>query len=85
MEPVDPRVPPSLVPQGSKAIVIGKFQGNYHDLPSVVTPTQYVITRWTFTAEERQAIAEGEDVYLTIRGTPIRPVFLTVGPCDWSR
>jgi hypothetical protein len=85
MEPVDPRVPPSLVPPGSRATVIAKDQPQYIPLPSILTPDAKVITRWHLTPAEREAVMRGEDIYLTIWGTPIRPVLLSVGPLDWTQ
>ena len=85
MEIADPRIDPSLVPPGSIARVMNGPQGNeYRDLPSVITPTRRVITRWVPTDEERQRIAAGEDIYVTLVGLPINPLFVTVGPCDWT-
>lgn len=84
MEIVDPRVHPSLVPDGSKAIVIAEHQDEYRDLPSIRTPNGYVITRWTLTDEERAAIVRGEDIYITLLSHgPINPLFATVGPVNW--
>lgn len=85
MEIVDPRVDPALVPNGSKPLVINGPRGDeYRDLPSICTPNGYVITRWTFTDEERLAILAGEDVYVTLlSGGAINPLFLTVGVVDW--
>lgn len=98
MEPIDPRIDPRLVPSGSRAVVVAEHQDEYRDLPSVVTPPifqegskqvvmtwQQTITRWTFTDAERKRIAEGEDVYITIVGVPIRPFFATVGVVDWTK
>lgn len=85
MEPVDPRIDPRLVPEGSKAIVVAEHQEEYRDLPSVRTPDGYVITRWSLTLEERAAIVRGEDVFVTILSQgPINPLFVTVGPTDWK-
>lgn len=85
MDIVDPRVHPSLVPAGSKAVVIAEHQDEYRDLPSVRTPGGQVITRWTLTDEERAAIVRGEDIYVTILSHgSINPLFVTVGPVDWS-
>jgi hypothetical protein len=85
MEPVDPRVNPAMVPTGSKATVIAKDQPQYVPIPSVITPDHRVITRWRPTDEERMRILKGEDIFLTIFGTPIRPVLLSVGPLDWTQ
>lgn len=91
MTPVDPRINPDLVPEGSKPIVIAKDQEEYIPLPSIVTPDHKVITRWQLTPEERERLRAGDDLFLTIWGTPIRPVLqviipvlLTVGPIDWK-
>lgn len=84
MEVVDPRVDPSLVPDGSRAVVIAEHQSEFNNLPSIRTPDGQVITRWTFTDEERLAIVRGEDVYITLLSDgPINPLFATVGVVNW--
>ena len=84
MEIADPRVDPTLVPPGSRAVVIAEQQPEYLDLPSVRTPGGQVITRWTPTAAERQAIAAGEDIYVTLLSSgSINPLFVSVGPVNW--
>lgn len=85
MKPIDPRIDPALVPAGSKAVRIAEHQPEYVTLPSVRTPLGHVITRWEPSPEEREAIARGEDVFVTLLslGT-INPLFLTVGPTDWT-
>jgi dihydrofolate reductase len=84
MEIVDPRVDPSLVPDGSKAVVIAEHQDEYRDLPSIRTPCGQVITRWSLTNEERAAIVRGEDIYVTLLSHgAINPLFVTVGPVNW--
>lgn len=86
MEIVDPRVPPSLVPQGSYAVVIAEDQSAYRDLPSIRTRDHQVITRWTLSTDERAAILRGEDIYVTILAAgAINPLFVTVGPVDWTK
>lgn len=86
MDIVDPRVPPSLVPPGSRATVIAKDQPEYRALPSIRTPDGQVITRWSFTDEERRAILRGEDLYITLMTFgPINPLLPTVGLIDWNR
>lgn len=85
MTPEDPCIDPRLVPEGSRPHVINGPRGEYVDLPSIVTPSRTVITRWKPTNEERVALIAGADVFLTIYGTPINPVWLSVGPCDWSK
>lgn len=85
MKAIDPRVNPALVPEGSKPLVIAKNQKEFLPIPSIITPSKVVITRWELSQEERRRILEGEDIYLSIWGTPIRPVCLSVGPLDWSK
>lgn len=85
MTPVDPCIDPRTVPEGSRPILIAKNQDEFITLPAVVTPNHTVITRWSLTEEERVAILAGAEIFLTIIGTPIRPVWLSVGPLDWTK
>lgn len=84
MEIVDPRIDPRLVPDGSRAVVIAEHQAEYRDLPSVRTPNGYVITRWALSNEERRAILEGQDIFVTLLSHgAINPLFVTIGPVNW--
>lgn len=84
MDIADPRVAPSLVPEGSKAVVIAENQAEYENLPSIRTPKGQVITRWSPSDAERAAIVRGEDIYVTlISPGPISPLFVTIGPVNW--
>ena len=85
MEIVDPCVDPSLVPNGSRPQIINGPRGDeYRDLPSIRTPDGYVITRWTFSDEERLRILGGEDLYITLLSNgAINPLFATVGVVNW--
>jgi dihydrofolate reductase len=86
MEIADPRVDPSLVPEGSRAVVIAEHQTEYRDLPSIRTPDGQVITRWTLTDEERLRVLGGEDIYITLLSHgAINPLFATVGPVNWRQ
>lgn len=84
MEIADPRIDPTLVPPGSIARVVNGPHNEYVDLPAVITPERHVITRWTLTDEERQRVLQGEDIYVTLVGVPINPLYVTVGPIDWN-
>ena len=87
MEIVDPRVDPRLMPEGSRPHIYNGPHGNeYRDLPSIRTPAGAVISRWTLTDAERRAIADGEDLFLTVLtfNQRLQPVGLSVGPCDWT-
>lgn len=84
MKIIDPCVDPRLVPEGSKAFVIAEHHQEYQALPSIQTPAGQVITRWELTLEERRAIVEGADVFVTLlSGGSINPFFVTIGPVNW--
>jgi hypothetical protein len=85
MNPIDPRIDPSLLPDGCKAVVIAEHQDEYNNLPSVRTPRGQVITRWEPTPEERRAIVEGADIFVTLlsRG-PINPLLVSLGNYDFK-
>ena len=84
MEIAEPNIDPTLLREGWTRMVIAETQEEYRDLPAIVTTQYQVISRWTLSEEERQAILNGEDIYLTILGLPINPVLLTVGVIDWK-
>jgi hypothetical protein len=86
MNIVDPRVDPSKLPDGSRAIVIAEHQDEYQDLPSIRTPRGQVITRWQPTPAERAAIAAGADVFVTLlsRGA-INPLLVSLGDYDFKK
>lgn len=56
-------------------------QPQYNELAALRSPEGIVTTRWTFTEEERNAIAAGEDIYLLTMtfNHPFQPVMLQVG------
>lgn len=96
MKAIDPRIDPSLVVPGARAVLIAEHQDEFDNLPSVRTPPvveggqlvvpPYVITRWELTNEERTAILNGEDIFITlVTGGMINPMFVTVGPVDWRK
>lgn len=81
--------PKSPVVEGleDREIIIAKDQPEYTPLPALVGGApmlQVVLTRWTFTPEERVAIQIGEDLFLTTLtfGHPLQPIKLTVGEPD---
>jgi hypothetical protein len=85
MEPIDPRVSPQLIPLDSRPQVIEHGHVNNQPLPAIVTPRGLVITRWTLTDFERERIAAGEDVFLTIYAAGLlNPIGVSVGPMDWN-
>lgn len=87
---IDPQVPPALVPEGSIPKLINSEQKTYIDLPTIITPNNYLITRWEPTPDERAAVLRGEDIYITLLvavSQPIRicPMIVTIGPVDWTK
>lgn|GEM_PF-5355782 len=85
MEPVDPRINPIYTPAGTVPKVYGRGQPGVKELPTILTPRGYMITRWSPTDEERQRILEGEDIYVSIQnGGIVNPMFVTIGPIDWN-
>ncbi len=88
MEVTDPRVPPALMPAGSKAIVYAADQQDkYVPLPSVRTPDGKVVTRWVLTDAEKAALIRGEDLYVTVLtfNAHLQPLMVSVGPLDLTK
>jgi hypothetical protein len=86
-------IPPAT---GAPEVVFGEGQPEYLPIPvATYVPAGYppghpghsLLLRYTFTDEERVAIAGGEDVYfmqLYPNGGPMTPVSARVGPGDWK-
>lgn len=73
MQPVQCNVP------GREAdeIIYAKDQPEYSPLPTLLSEDGcIVITRWTFTPEERAQIAAGADMWLSVMtfGSPLQPL-----------
>lgn len=79
MKPVSPQT-------GAKEITVAEDQEEYISYPAALYLTEpdrlTVLSRWTFTDEERLRVAAGEDLFLGIitDGNPVQPVILQVGP-----
>lgn len=76
MEPQSPVVP-GLEPY---EIVYAKDQPQYLPLPVLRSPKGVVLSRWKLSDEERAAIAEGADLYLSMHTDfqPLQPIALQV-------
>ena len=89
MQPTDPRIDPSLVPAGSRAVIMAEQQQDtYQPLPSIKTPQGCVITRWALSDVERRAIFDGADVFVAIHtfNAPQQPIQVMIGrsnTIDW--
>jgi hypothetical protein len=85
-------VPRMIAPRtGAPEVTVAEEQEEY--LPITVAlyldekGARHILTRWTFTAEERAAIAAGEDVYVAQLGapnTPMTPMNVLVGPGTYA-
>ncbi len=68
--------------------VFGKNQPEYQPLPALRRegPEGNVMTRWSFTEEERKLIAAGEDLWLEqlTFGQTFQPQRPTVGLPEWT-
>lgn len=82
MKPESPVVPGYDLPE----TVYAKDQPEYQPLPVVKIegPEGQVLSRWHLSPEDRQRIAEGQDVYLWVStfGRPLQPVLLEVKSPD---
>ncbi len=67
----------------SHEVVFAKNQPQYNPLRCLKGNTAYgeVLSRWTLTEEQREAVAEGADIYLEIStfNTPLQPIRLAIG------
>jgi hypothetical protein len=65
---------------GTQLVVFAKDQAEYTPLPALVFPDGKVLTEWSFSEEERAAIARGENLRLWIWtfGRLLQPVALEV-------
>lgn len=77
-------IPPAT---GAPEMVLAKDQPMYQPLPVAVyqdtgLATDIYVSRWTLTPQERLAIAEGEDIYVSqmLFGHNYPPVGVHVGP-----
>lgn len=83
MRPVSPRT-------GAPELMVAEEQEQYQPLAVAMYAddegTIYRVTRWTFTPEERERIARGEDIYisqLSFSDQPMTPLMVNCGPADW--
>lgn len=64
-------------------VVFGSGQSEYNPLRTIASHTKEraVLSRWCLTTAQREAIANGADVYLEMYtfGEPLQPVRLAVG------
>lgn len=76
---------------GAHEITLAEEQPEYMPLTAAVyhhaeMQSPVLLTRWTFTPEERRRIAKGEDVYIGVLtfGKPLQPLLVQCGPEGWE-
>lgn len=64
-------------------VVYAKDQPEYIPLPVIRSPRGVVMSRWTLTSEEREAVASGADILLCCHtfNQPLQPISLEVMGC----
>ena len=79
-------IPASPVIRGLEKheVVFGSLQPQYIPLPALRSPDGRVMSRWELTPEEREMIANGADVLVTIHtfNQPYPPTTLEVASVD---
>lgn len=83
MIPASPVLSPEFQ---ANEVVYARDQPEYTPLPVIRNSTGVVLSRWKLTDEERKAIAEGADVFLSIWtfGRALQPLRVEIGECDRS-
>lgn len=75
---------------GAKEFTFGEEQEQYLPITAAAYPTNLegctmLVTRWKPSDEEREAIAKGEDIYVSqlVFTGKMTPQMVRVGPGDW--
>lgn len=81
MTPISPVLTEEF--KNSEAIYGGE---DYVPLPVIRNSTGVVLSRWKLTDEERKAVANGADVFLSVWTfkQPLQPLRVEIGECDRS-
>lgn len=83
MEPVTLETEDVVMLPPHDLVVFAKDQPQYRPLPAARLhgPEGRLVTRWTFTPEERARVAAGEDLFLEVLtfGRALQPLLPTVG------
>jgi len=83
MDYLQPKDGPVVEGMEAKEVVFAKNQPQYAPLRCLVDDSRgdrRVTSRWTLTDEQRKAVAEGADIYLTLLtyGTPLQPIIMAI-------
>ena len=75
MQPVE-----QLALGDARAVIIAEHQPPYTPLPALVFPDGRILVEWSFSEEERAAIAKGENLrhWIWTMGSPLQPIALEI-------
>jgi hypothetical protein len=81
MEPVSPVLAPEFVPN---EVIYAKDQPQYNPLPVLKSPDGIVLSRWKLSDAEREAVAAGADILLSLWtfNQPLTPIIIEVLECN---
>lgn len=67
-------------------VIYAKGQKEYTPLPVIKNSAGVVLSRWHLTDAEREAVAQGADVFLSIHtfNQLLQPLRVEIGECDRS-
>ena len=84
-------MPRAIAPRvGCPEIMLAEDQEEYLDVCVAVVPysdgSTGIMTRWRLSDVERDKIAAGEDIYLSLLtfGRPMPPIILEIGRPEWA-
>jgi hypothetical protein len=83
---VQPTTPVLSIELQPEEIVYAKDQPEYIPLPTLRSPQGVVLSRWKLSDQDREAIANGADVLLSIWtfNQPLHPLLIEVAEVDRS-
>lgn len=86
MEPIGFEIEQTAMLPAHTLVTYAKDQPEYRPLPvaKLHGPSGRVVSRWSFTADERARIASGEDLFIEVMtfGDPLQPILPSVGLVD---
>ncbi len=81
MTPISPVLTEEFVPL---EVVYARDQPQYIPLPVIRNADGVLLSRWKLSESEREAIAAGADIFLSVwtHNRPLQPVRVEIGECD---
>lgn len=88
-EYLSPADQPVIAGLEDREVVFAKDQPEYTPLRALVSPDndKGVLTRWTLTDKQREAVADGADIYLELLtfGQPLQPIRIIVSDLEGDK